>query len=348
MKKILFLFLILIFTSGLNAQITFTNNELAPEGTTFLISSDTVPGPNITIGAPGPDKLWDFSSAVEHEVDTFKFELPDWTPYPDVFPDANFAIEAVGDSNFVFLIRNDDEFSAIGVVGNFQDFGLLSAPIEPKEIIYDFPMQYGKTWDETFSIETTVESTTTGIDSLRIKMDTEKNTFVDAWGTMDLPLGSFATIRVKELRVVCDSNWAKIFGSWVLVSSGVDESTTYYWLTDDPTIGYTLVSLDYDTDNQTVDELNFINATPVGIEKKTQLVTKVFPNPTSGKVYFSFENVFAGEINIYDLQGQIISQLQLNSQFIELDISAFNAGVYIYQIFDENGISLAGGKLLKK
>lgn len=135
--------MVLAFT-GLNAQITFTNNDLAQPGTTFHFSTDTLVSNIILPGDPGINKTWDYTALVKHEVYDIGFVLPSWTPYPDEFPESNFAAyisDADGDA-YAFFTRNDDELSAIGLVGNYDDFGLFAVEIEPKEIYFDFPVQY--------------------------------------------------------------------------------------------------------------------------------------------------------------------------------------------------------------
>ena len=348
MKQKLSLILVMLLSVNLLAQIEFTNEDLAPEGTTFYISGDTIPNQNISIGIPGPDRTWDFSNLIEHDVDTIIFNLPDWTPYPDEFPDANFAIESLSDLGFVYLIRNDDEFSGIGAVGPFEEFGILSAPLEPKEIVYDFPEQYGNSRDEIFSIEVTVETSTPWIDSIRIKKATEKNSFVDAWGTMILPLGTFETIRVKEARHEYDTIWGKSFGNWVLISSEEREKTTYIWLTDNPTIGYTLVSLDYNTDNFEVKGVDFINVIPVGIVKETITQTKAFPNPAFNFINIEFENINQGSLSIFDISGNKIEQKFITSNnHLTLNLSNYKSGLYFYLITTTEGEISGRGKFIK-
>lgn len=348
MKHNFLFLLILILGFSLNAQIEFTNNDLAPEGTTFYISNDTIPDSGISIGMPGPNSSWDFTALVEHYVDTIIFELPDWTPYPDDFPDANFAIESVSDSGFIYFIRNDDEFSGIGAVGPFQDFGILSAPVEPKEIVYDFPEQYGNSRDETYSIEVTVASSTPGVDSARIKKDTDKNSFVDAWGTMTLALGTYETIRVKEVRTEYDSIWAKTFLGWMLLSTDEVEKTSYSWLTDDPSIGYTLVSLRYNTEIMEIISVDYINTLPVAIVKREVAEAKVFPNPASTFINFDLENIHNAKLSIFDISGKMLDCKTVSSSKLRLSITNYKSGVYFYTITVDNEDKTYKGTFIKK
>jgi len=347
--KILYTSIILLLSLSLSAQITFTNDDLAPEGTTFYFSKDTIPDASIDIGAPGPDKVWDFSALIEHELDTIVFSLPDWTPYPDSFPDANFAIESVDDSGYVYMIRNDEIFKAIGVVGLFGDFGVQSAAIDPEEIVYDFPEQFGNSRDESFSIQITLESDEVLVDSVRIKKDTEKNVMIDAWGSMILPMGTYQTLRIKDQRTEYDSTWALIFGNWTLISSEENEKITYSWLTNDPAIGYELVSLKYDTENQMVGKVNFLNSTPVGTDEIALLHEAfLFPNPTVGKLSFEFESVVKGNLKIYNSQGKLVMTSPVDGFAFETDLSAAKAGTYFYRIFNKDGKAIYGGKIIKQ
>ena len=347
--KIFYTSIILFLSLSLSAQITFTNDNLAPEGTTFYFSKDTIPDASIEIGEPGADKVWDFTALIEHELDTMVFSLPDWTPYPDSFPDANFAIESVDDSGYVYMVRNDEMFKAIGVVGLFGDFGVLSAGIDPEEIVYDFPVQYGNSRDESFSIQITLESNEVLVDSVRIKKDTDKNVMVDAWGSLILPMGTYQTLRIKDHRTEYDSTWALIFGNWTLISSEENEKISYSWLTNDPTIGYELVTLKYNAENQTVSRLNFLNSTPVGMEEIIAMKTAfAFPNPTLGKLSIEFEDAVKGSIQIYNLRGKLLLQMPVDGNVFETDLSAAEAGTYFYRVFNEDGKAIYGGKLIKQ
>lgn len=348
MKKNYILFVMLLAFSSLSAQITFTNDNLAPAGVTFTLSTDTLVSATITPGEAGTNKTWDFTSLVAHTEDQIAFMLPAWTPYPDAFPNANFAAFSSGDGDaYAFFNRSDDEFSAIGLVGSYDEFGLFEVALQPKEIYLDFPVQYQDNREEDFYFEVNLGNIMDPFDSIRFKQSTHKVSLVDAWGNMTLALGSYEVLRVKEDRVVRDSVWGKTFGFWSLLSAESDSYTDYQWITNDPAIGYTLVDMDYDEQSQTVNSVDFMNTFPVGVKEEKISVFKIFPNPATDVINISLDNNTKVEISIYNSQSQLLINSSLNNG-TEINISELSSGLYFFNVINEKGEILETGKFIKK
>ncbi len=71
----------------------------------------------------------------------------------------------------------------------------------------------------------------------------------------------------------------------------------------------------------------------------------VSPNPVSDKanISFDFSKSFSGELGVYDLAGRLVKSLALGAklvgiQTIELDASAFQNGVYIVRLSNDEGV----------
>ncbi|MCF8299161.1 MAG: T9SS type A sorting domain-containing protein [Saprospiraceae bacterium] len=76
----------------------------------------------------------------------------------------------------------------------------------------------------------------------------------------------------------------------------------------------------------------------------------VMPNPTSGLCDFYFTNDIDGKlfIKVFDIRGRLLlSEEYVNQNKIQIDISSFDKGVYIYNIFNNDKI-IQNGKLIKK
>lgn len=347
MKKLFTLSLLMAFGLFVNAQITVTNNDLAPAGTTIINSIDNSVDDIIVPGSPGPDKTWDFSILNQDNIDTLKFMLPAWTPYPDNFPDANFAANLVNDNAYAFLIRNDDKLSAIGLVGSYDVYENVSVPVVPEEVYMDFPVQFGQTRDENFYIEARLESNTPPADSVKYRQRTVKSTLVDAWGTLTLPMGSYNTLRVKEERTIYDSVWGKVFGTWLLVQTNQSSSTLYKWITNDASLGYYLVTMNYNTSNQTVNSVEFMNMMPVGVENHMEEVVLAYPNPVKDILHFDMKNIAKGKVLIYNLNGQLLVNKEFTGVKTSVSVSALPNGVYFYVIKDENSNKISSNKFIK-
>lgn len=347
MRKLFTFSLLMAFGLFVNAQITVTNNDLAPAGTTIYNSIDNSVDDKIVPGSAGPNKTWDFVTLNQDNVDTLKFLLPAWTPYPDDFPDANFAANLVNDNAYAFLIRNDDKLSAIGLVGSYDVYENISVPMVPEEVYMDFPVQFGQTRDENFYIEARLESDTPPADSVKYRQRTVKSSFVDAWGTLTLPMGTYNTLRIKEERTTYDSVWGKIFGTWVLVQTDQGSSTLYKWITNDATLGYYLVTMDYDADNQSVNDVEFMNMMPVGVDNNTDDIVMVYPNPVKDVLKFNLKNTQGGEVFIYNLNGQIVANKIFTASSTSVSVASLPKGLYFYVVKDENSNKIVSDKFIK-
>ncbi|NOY49051.1 MAG: T9SS type A sorting domain-containing protein [Chlorobi bacterium] len=345
--KYLLISLLAMFIASVDAQITVTNDNLAPAGTTFYNSVDTIVEPSIVPGGPGAGKTWNFMGLSSDYVDTLVFMLPDWTPYPDNFPASNFAVNLVDNDAFAYFLRNDDEFSALGVAGPFQDFDSVSAAISPKEIFMDFPVEYGNSRSESFVVESKFASDTPPADSILYRQTTFKTSFVDAWGSLSLAIGTYDVLRVKENRTVSDSVWAKIFGIWIPVENSQTASLKYKWMTDDVNIGYYLVSMKYDSASQTVGSVEYMSELPVGVDNNAQDAFLVYPNPCSSRINFKFDNDLARRITIFDVHGRMIMDKLQQSPNTSIQLSSFPKGIYFYSIENMVSKKKTTGKFIK-
>ena len=72
----------------------------------------------------------------------------------------------------------------------------------------------------------------------------------------------------------------------------------------------------------------------------------IFPNPTKDQVYIQTENCKFGNITIFDLSGRGIFLKTIQSNAESVDISSFAKGVYIIQVSDDAGLSVAVRKVV--
>lgn len=348
MKRFFTFSLLMAFGLFAYSQITVTNNDVAPAGTTIYNSIDNSVDDKVIPGSPGPNKTWDFFTLNQDDMDTLVFMMPAWTPYPNDFPSANFAANLVNDDAYAFFIRNDDKLSAIGLVGSYDVYEDVSVPITEEEIYMDFPVQYGQTRDENFYIEALLESQNPPADSVKFRQRTVKSSLVDAWGTLTLPLGTYNTLRIKEERTTYDSVWGKIFGTWVLVDTDQSSSTLYKWMTNDASLGYYLVTMDYNTDNETVNDVEYINMMPVGVDNYMDNIVIAYPNPVNNTLRFNLkDDIRKGEVLIYNLNGQIVANKHFSGDGTSVSVSDLSNGIYFYILKDENSNKIASDKFIK-
>ena len=106
-------------------------------------------------------------------------------------------------------------------------------------------------------------------------------------------------------------------------------------------------------DGDTVNETNNGDCAAVSLGFNTGLSAvelaansvKVYPNPASDVVNFSIDYNKAKAVNIFDITGKLVSTNEFNLGSSQLDARSLNAGVYLYQIIDSDGIVVKTGKV---
>jgi len=353
MRKLLLSFLLLSLAITTFAQITVTNNDIAPAGTTIYQGFNDISFGDIVPGDFGPDRTWDFTDATASSIDTINFILPSSTPFGSVFPNANFAFfstDIEGANIYAYMIRNDDIFSNIGYAVETEEFGNVYNYVAPEDIIINFPMEYENSYNELVTNDMKIPSPMPGYDSIRTKSTIVKETIIDAWGSLSIPLGTYNALRQRVDEEQTDSTFMMATGSgvWTFLDAFTENTTTYSWWSDDVSVGFVLFSIDIDEFGD-VESISFYNGSHVGLSETAIVETNVFPNPASDMLYFEFDKVIDGELVLMNQLGQVVSKdIIKNQSDLQIDISQLPAGIYVYSTTNSAGDLLNSGKVLKK
>ncbi len=348
MKKLFTFFALLAFVA-VQAQITITNNDIAPAGTVIYMAYDT--SLQVTPGPAGGERVWDFSALKVHNADTVSLLLPANTPYGGEFPMANFAVALESDGSFAYFNRNSSLLSNIGVAGDGGDYGFVITSMIPANIYLDFPVNYGNSRVESYYFNIKLaDNSLPGVDSVRYKSTTEEQTTIDAWGTMTIPIGTFTVLRQKEEKIVYDSIWTRFFGNWLLISSGVDEFDTYNWWTNDIGAGFTLCTFDVDKITQEMSNITFLNSYTVGVNTLETESALCFPNPASNELRINISEQSEIEyVQVRDMSGVVISTpFEIGNGFVTLDVSELKDGLYLAMLRLQSGKSVSAKFLVRK
>lgn len=118
-----------------------------------------------------------------------------------------------------------------------------------------------------------------------------------------------------------------------------------YWVKDWKS---PLLEIEYNTAYDSIYSMTFRYAylSYVNIEFQSKL--KVFPNPSSESINFYLEDVRECTLFVFSTDGRLIHQQVITSESANIELSNWESGVYIYQIFDKNKTPLAGGKFIKQ
>ena len=75
---------------------------------------------------------------------------------------------------------------------------------------------------------------------------------------------------------------------------------------------------------------------PVGIREHEANVT-LYPNPTADQCHISAENNIIRTVSVFDLNGKLIRQVEVNDQNVDLEMGALSNGTYFLQIVSDKG-----------
>ena len=74
---------------------------------------------------------------------------------------------------------------------------------------------------------------------------------------------------------------------------------------------------------------------------------QLYPNPAVDFIYLQFGENRVVRIQIFDLTGKLVSNIQLNDSSYRLDVSSYRSGSYILKAVDERGSSVTA-KFIKQ
>ena len=100
-----------------------------------------------------------------------------------------------------------------------------------------------------------------------------------------------------------------------------------------------------DTDNADCASVSLAFNTGLSAVELAANSVKVYPNPASDVVNFSIDYNKARTVNVMDITGKLVATTDFNLGSAQLDARSLNAGVYLYQIVDTDGVVVKTGKV---
>lgn len=85
----------------------------------------------------------------------------------------------------------------------------------------------------------------------------------------------------------------------------------------------------------------------VGVEELTKAAEtlNVYPNPASDVVNFSIDYNKAASVKMMDITGRVIETVNFDMNNASVDVRNYNAGIYMYQVLDNEGQVIKAGKV---
>jgi hypothetical protein len=353
----------MILISTVHAQITITSNEWPSAfgaHWTYFASEDTIgSGIPVSLGTTGGPQTWTFSETLfpVGEVFTATIVDPTTTPYTSTFPNADHAWHTFGQSGgisyneYSYLQINSLAWLSLGYGGNYVGYNYIEDNV-PDDLILEFPATLGTSWTSNYSVTSSPSPGTMEIDS------TSRSSVVDAWGTIQVPSGSYDCLRIRD----DETSIYNYYVSGILISSDTITSYTYSWIAEQEGWLAEVVSQeDEPNPNFSIAEgVTFRTTTPTGLgDPQASLIdgfvlNQNYPNPFNPVtvIEYSIPKSSELEISVYNLLGQRVQILfsgkqEAGSHKVEFDGTELPSGIYLYQIKSDNFMAYKKCILLK-
>ncbi|MCB0269211.1 MAG: T9SS type A sorting domain-containing protein [Calditrichaeota bacterium] len=336
------------------AQITITSSDiLGLIGTSQVSIEDERFSIPVNVGLPGANQIWDFRSMDVQDTLIYRSEFlsPGQTAYADSFPQANF-VQHVTDldpdpgSSFEFYGYLEVASSSISNIGFASVFSQTNPPMDTTIFSYDdnsvspLPLNFNDTWTEVSS-DTTFLGPDTSFYFLSIDSTV---TLVDAWGTVQLDIGDFECLRIRD--DVKTINKTILNGS--VISSSEEVYIQYSWVSKSNYEVANIQSQSGNTDPLFTDAsgYGYLISTVTGIDDRGGetvssgfALSQNYPNPFNPTTTISFELPVASDIRleVFDITGKrvetlVADRLESGVHEVVFDASHLPSGFYLYQL----------------
>ena len=342
MKTIIFIFI--LFAANAIAQMTLTsaNNPVAGDIDGYSICDTN----NISQGNSGANQNWSFLSLIRQDSSNVNFVSASSTPYTAQFPGSNIA-STNDNSNYSFFTTSVSNMFVNGFAGPDQ----LISYIDP-ELYMQYPFTYGSSFSDNFSANYIISGSS-------VKRTGSTTVSGDAWGTINLPVGSFSnSLRVKYIISIRDSSNPGI--PFVTETN----TTSYVWFV--PGRKFPVFEIVYSTisingtqfgNNKTV---NYNDGSTIGVSNISNEVpegyslSQNYPNPFNPitNLEFGISNSEYVSLKVYDMLGKEIStlvnqKLSPGTYRYYFDASGITSGIYFYTLKAGNYIETKRMNLIK-
>jgi hypothetical protein len=343
MKKIyisLLLIAIIAINKGAFAQVpTITTSAIPQVGFIYEMMSDTAVAelPTFTVSAGSATaQTWNYTSQfVTTYSNPTSFVAPASNPGAASFPSATLASNQ-GGSTWAYFNTSASGMNLIGV--DISQMG-VSAALTFTPAVQEFPTPFTYSNSVTSVSKASTPTTFSGTPITIIAHENQTIT-ADAFGTITTPVGTYTnTLRYKIKSISSDSVVSSFLGT---LYSTIDSTIQYSWYEN--STNSLIMSITMSASNDSVRKAQYLQGVTTGISsvKQTILSTNLYPNPTSGISYLSYENLSSATVNasIFDVTGRQVATLINNQQqaagkqmaTIDVNNLQLSQGLYMVQL----------------
>lgn len=359
---------------GASAQITITNAVFPTVGDTLRFATDLAPNNTINPATPpGGSQTWDFAALSASQFSQIIYKAPNTGTFASSFQGAELLV--VGETGETYFNTTNAKVEVMGYAGGDPaNFGVqVLAKFAPPVIAQRNPVNFFDINSGTsnlnipFSADAIPDSLLSGvnIDSLRVRIKTDRIEAVDGWGNCSIPGGNYPVLRQKRTEYTTTNLDVKIpFLGWIDLSSlipgggqfgdflGTDTTITYRFLsgTEKEEIAVATMS----NDLSLVENIRFKDNKVTAVEDATDApgsaAIQAFPNPAIEWVRFDCKNLPTDwyTLKIFNIVGKVVwvNGYELSgNKSIRLELQNFKKGTYLYSLVDSKG-NVVGTKRL--
>lgn len=374
-----------VFSVALNllsAQITITNSVFPVIGDTLKYATDNNPSASINPATPpGGNQVWDFSELDADENDMVVYRSPNGGQYAGDFPGADVAV--IGTNGETYYNATNTQFQVLGYAGaDPANFGLnVVAQFAPALVERRAPVNFFDINSSLSSLrltfptdqpplDTIFDNLPVNIDSMRVKIDTDRLDVVDGWGNCLIPGGNYPVLRQKRTEYQSTGIDVYVnlgfFGQWVDLSTlvgggglgnfiGTDTTVTYRFLSN--TEKEEIAVAEMNNEQNAVRSVQFKDAEtvsdfePVFGEAPGNASIQAFPNPAVEWVRFDCANLPKDTytLKLFNAIGRMVWKQDYQiagNRSIRIELESFKKGTYLYSLVDSKGKAVSTKRLV--
>ncbi len=371
MKRLLSFLVFILLGQGLWSQITIDNSVFPIIGDTLVTVYDGVPM-GVSIGAAGPNQIWNFSK-LQGLMRKSIYTNPTEGKNKSAFPGADMLRRDNGNRE-LYINATKAKLEYMG----FAEADLIGIDVETltkfapalEELQVPLNYQDKKTSNSkttlAFGVESLpgylLDSLPISPDSVRLRVEIQRNDVIDAWGVLSIPGGDYEVLRKKRTEIrrtfidtkISSLPWLDMTDAMNKDLAFVGEKTTtqYYFISEEEKEPIAILDVDPKTKvvqkveykaNNVKSNINYIN--------KGKVDVFAYPNPAIEEVRFEFLNLPKGnyKLSIYNILGVEVLKEEYkiaNNRTARVDLTEFRKGTYLYSLVNEKGKTITTKRLI--
>ncbi len=376
-RKNITLFALAIVAISTYGQVTITNAVFPASGDTLKTITDLNPT-GIVMTPPGGSQAWDFSGLQASSAESVVFQPASAGTAFASYPGADLVTIDPNNQTETYFDLTTSKFSILGFSGEAPgggfpiqaDFKYSPAFVEKRAPLNFFDINQGVS-DLTlaFSVASIPSEIfdSLGIpsglfDSIRVRINFQRLEVADAWGTLQIPGGTYDVLREKRTAYTTTNLdvHVQILG-WVDISTlvggqipGLGTDTTIQYVFQSNAAKEYIAEVTTGPDQLSAAEITFKDNGVISrigeVERGLSDAAILTPNPASGSTRLTLKNIDFGPytLRMYSTGGQVLMQRKVSAAAEIIPLAGMTDGLYFYQVADRKGRVIAVGKLVVK